>query len=46
MREKLYELIKDKGSFNGDIMGCDTYVVFIDDLVDSLLEFLKGNGNE
>ena len=41
MREKLYELIKSKGSFNGDVMGADTYIIFIDSFVDELIEFLR-----
>ena len=41
MREKLYEFIKSKGSFNGDVMGVDTYIIFIDSFVDELMEFLR-----
>lgn len=40
MRDELYELIKSKGIFNGDVMGGDTYIIFIDELVDALIEFL------
>lgn len=45
MKDKLYNLIKSKGVFNGDVMGGDTYVIFIDDLVESLVEFIKEQGN-
>ena len=41
MREKLYELIKSKGSFNGDVMGVDTYIIFIDDFVDEILKLFE-----
>ena len=41
MREKLYEFVKSKGHFNGDIMGVDTYIIFIDSFVDELIEFLR-----
>ena len=41
MREKLYELIKSKGSFNGNVMGADTYIIFIDSFVDELIDFLR-----
>lgn len=41
MREKLYEFVKSKGHFNGDIMGVDTYIIFIDSFVDELMKFLR-----
>lgn len=41
MRDKIVELIKSYGTFNGNIMGVDTYIVFEDDLVDALVELFK-----
>lgn len=41
MRDKLYELIKSKGIFNGDVMGVDTYIIPIDDLVDGVLKLFE-----
>jgi hypothetical protein len=46
MREKLYEFVKSKGSFYGDIMGVDTYVIFIDSFVDALMEFLRSDNGK
>ena len=41
MKEKLYEFVKSKGHFYGDIMGADTYIVFIDSFVDELLKLFE-----
>lgn len=41
MREKLYEFVKSKGSFYGDVMGEDAYIIFIDSFVDELINFYK-----
>ena len=40
MRDKLYEFVKSKGIFNGDVMGEDTYIIFVDSFVDALIDFL------
>ncbi len=46
MREKIIETIEKHGTFNGDIMGFDTYVVFKDDLVDALLKLFEGGATD
>ena len=43
MREKIIEIIEKNGTFNGDVMGVDTYIVFKDDLADELLKLFRGN---
>lgn len=43
MREKIIEIIEKHGTFNGNIMGYDTYVVWKDDLADALLKLSKEN---
>lgn len=43
MREKIIETIEKHGTFNGNVMGTDTYVVFEDDLADALLKLFEGN---
>lgn len=42
MREKILEVIKKNGSFNGNYMGGDTYVVWVEELTDKLLELFEG----
>ena len=46
MREKILNVIKKHGTFNGNVMGFDTYVVFEDDIVDALLNLFKENTTE
>ena len=46
MREKILRIIEENCTFNGNIMGYDTYVVWEDELADALLKLFKEQCNE
>lgn len=45
MRERILTVIKTHGTFNGNVMGADTYVIFEDDFINALLKLFEENNN-
>ena len=39
--DRVCELIEKHGTFNGNVMGCDTYVVFAEDFARVIVEELQ-----
>ena len=41
MRDMILELIEKHGNFNGNVMGCDTYIVWDEELTNALVKLYK-----